>query len=230
MHPTAMSNCKGFIDAYANAFKAQGAVKVIEIGSQDVNGSLRSLIPGNFEYVGVDFVQGKGVDVILEDPYHLPFEANSADIVLSSSCFEHSQMFWLVFLEVLRILKPRGLFYLNAPSNGDFHRYPVDCWRFYPDSGGALIAWAHRNSINAALLESYTSAQFKDHWNDFVAVFLKDEGYVKDFPVRILDTKRDISNGLVHGSEAFRNPSDLPEDRKKLAIIGNIVANRIKVT
>ena len=30
------------------------------------------------------------------------------------------------------------LFYLNAPSNGEFHRYPVDCWRFYPDAGGAL--------------------------------------------------------------------------------------------
>ena len=31
------------------------------------------------------------------------------------------------------MLRPAGLFYLNAPSNGDFHRYPVDCWRIMPD-------------------------------------------------------------------------------------------------
>lgn len=229
MHPTAMSNCRSFIDAYASAFAGQGTINVIEIGSQDVNGSLRGLVPSNFAYIGVDFVAGKGVDVVLDDPYHLPFDTESADIVLSSSCFEHSQMFWLVYLEVLRVLKPRGLFYLNVPSNGNFHRYPVDCWRFYPDSGRALVAWARRNSINAVLLESYTSTQFSDIWNDFVAVFLKEESHIKEFPIRILDTKRDISNGIVHGSDDFRNPSDMPEDRKKLAIIGNIVSNQIKI-
>ena len=26
-------------------------------------------------------------------------------------------------------------------SNGDYHSWPVDCWRFYPDSGIALINW-----------------------------------------------------------------------------------------
>jgi SAM-dependent methyltransferase len=162
MHPTAISNCKSFFDAYASSFSSQPKVKVIEIGSQDVNGTLRSTIPSSFEYVGVDFVEGKNVDVVLEDPYKLPFESESADIVLSSSCFEHSEMFWLVFLEIMRVLKPKGLFYLNVPSNGWFHRHPVDCWRFYPDSGRALVSWAKRNSINAALLESYTSLQAKD--------------------------------------------------------------------
>lgn len=229
MHPTAMINCKHFLDAYASVFVSRKAVRVVEIGAQDVNGSLRSLMPANFDYVGVDFVAGKGVDVVLDDPYHLPFDNESADMVISSSCFEHSQMFWLVFLEILRVLKPRGLFYLNAPSNGDIHRYPVDCWRFYPDSGGALVAWARRNSINAVLLESYTSAQYHDIWNDFVAVFLKEEIHIGDFPVRILDTKSDFINGLVHGSDVFRNPSALPEDRKKLMAIGEIVSNRIKV-
>jgi SAM-dependent methyltransferase len=71
--------------------------------------------------------------------YKLPFADGSVDVVLSSSCFEHSEFFWLLFLEILRVLRPEGLFYLNAPSNGPFHRYPVDCWRFYPDSGNALV-------------------------------------------------------------------------------------------
>jgi len=156
MHPTAMNNAKSFFEVYAKDFSSKDNVKVVEIGSQDVNGSLRQVCPKDFKYIGVDFQEANGVDIVLDDPYLLPFDSQSIDIVISSSCFEHSEMFWLVFLEVLRILKPKGLFYLNAPSSGSFHRYPVDCWRFYPDSGKALITWANRNGINANLLESFT--------------------------------------------------------------------------
>ena len=216
MHPTSLINARHFFDSYGPALAAgqPGRARVIEIGSQDVNGSLRSLSPQDFEYIGVDFVAGRGVDVVLDDPYVLPFEDGSADVVVSNSCFEHSEMFWLVFLEVMRVLKPRGLFYLNVPSNGEFHRWPVDCWRFYPDSGRALVTWARRNGIPAVLLESYTSAQAQEQWNDFVAVFLKDERFAADFPTRILDRKQDFSNGLVHGREGFLKFSAVPQDRR----------------
>src|SRR5690242_17879182 len=125
MHPSALKFGKRFFDAYA---VSRGTV--VDIGAQDLNGSLKDVCPKRLKYVGVDFAAGKGVDVILKDPYKLPFEDRSADFVVSSSCFEHSEMFWLLFLEILRILKPEGVFYLNVPSNGIFHRYPVDCWRF----------------------------------------------------------------------------------------------------
>ena len=142
MHPTAMRNCQSFFTTYSASFVQHQHVKVVESGSQNVNGTLRDTCPANFEYIGVDFAQAKGVDIVLADPYKLPFEDESVDVVLSSSCFEQSEMFWLVFLEILRVLKPNGLFYLNVPSTGSFHRYPVDCWRFYPDSGAALVKWA----------------------------------------------------------------------------------------
>ena len=229
MHPTAMSNCKSFFETYSCCFSGSDKLKIIEIGSQDVNGSLREVAPKDCEYIGVDFVEGKGVDVVIKDPYSLPFENDSADIVLSSSCFEHSEMFWVVYLEILRILKPRGLFYLNVPSNGLFHRYPVDCWRFYPDSGRALVSWAKRNGINAALLESYISTQKGDIWNDFVAVFLKDERFAADFPKRILDQKSDFQNGLVYEKNDFLKPSSAPEDQLKMIVISQIISNQIKV-
>ena len=172
MHPTAMDNAAKFYQTYLPV----GAGKVIvEIGSQDVNGSIRSVAPSDAKYIGVDFAAGKGVDVIIDDPYNLPFENESVDICTSSSVFEHSEMFWLLFLEILRILKPGGLFYLNVPSNGDFHRYPVDCWRFYPDAGKAMISWAKRNQYTPCMLESFVSSQNGDIWNDFVAIYLKNE-------------------------------------------------------
>lgn len=216
MHYTAIANCKNFFDCYAPPLRARGEVTVVEIGSQDVNGSLRGLAPKDFRYIGVDMVGGKGVDVVLDDPYSLPFDSESADIVISSSCFEHSEMFWVLFLEVMRVLKPAGLFYLNVPSNGIFHRYPVDCWRFYPDSGTALVAWSKRNGINVALLESFTSRQREACWNDFVAVFLKDETCLDLYPERIIYTFDDFFNGKTSDSEHFVNFMEIPEDRRKL--------------
>ena len=229
MHPTAMQNCKEFFECYAHAVKSEERIRVIDIGSQNVNGSLREVCPPAYTYVGVDFVTGEGVDTVLEDPYQLPFATGSTDIVLSSSCFEHAEMFWILYLEILRILKPGGLFYLNVPSNGDFHRWPVDCWRFYPDSGRALVKWAKRNGIAAALLESYTSTQIGDQWNDFVAVFLKDESREAQFPGRILTRKQNYHNGFLYGREAVLKHSILPEDKKKLAVITQIIANQIKL-
>jgi SAM-dependent methyltransferase len=227
MHPTAMSNCKSFFDAYSKCFTQSKETKVVEIGSQDVNGSLRSAAPSEFEYVGVDFQVAKGVDIVLDDPYSLPFDNESVDIVLSSSCFEHSEMFWLVFLEVMRILKPAGIFYLNAPSSGNFHRYPVDCWRFYPDSGRAMVSWGKRNGLNAQLLESYI--QKGGGWQDFVGVFVKDDLYGSKFPGRILDIKKDFENGLLRNSTEFLNPSGTCQNEKKLIAISKIASEQLLV-
>lgn len=229
MHPTALQNCRAFFNCYGPAIGLATPLRVIEVGSQDVNGSLRQTCPPGFEYVGVDFVAGPGVDVVLSDAYSLPFDANSADVVLSSSCFEHAELFWLLFLEILRILKPGGLFYLNVPSNGDFHRWPVDCWRFYPDSGRALITWALRNGLDAALLESYTSCQVGDQWNDFVAVFVRDAALAGRYPDRIVDTLENHSNALILGSDEIMNFRPVPEDRRKLAFISQVVTDQIKI-
>ena len=209
-----MSNCQSFFTAYSASFAQHQHVKVVEIGSQNVNGTLRDTCPTNFEYIGVDFAQANGVDIVLEDPYRLPFEDESVDIVLSSSCFEHSEMFWLVFLEILRVLKPNGLFYLNAPSTGSFHRYPVDCWRFYPDSGAALVKWAQRHGSKPAVLESYT--QIAGNWQDYVAVFLKDESCAAQFPQRILDSKVDFENGQRMSDDKLINFTDICQQDRRL--------------
>lgn len=222
MHPTAMTHANLFFQTYST--KIPFSV-VVDIGAQDVNGSLREVCPSHCKYIGVDFVAAKGVDVVLQDPYKLPFDDSSVDIVVSSSCFEHSEMFWVLFLDILRVLKPSGLFYLNVPSNGSIHRYPVDCWRFYPDSGNALVTWAKRNNYPSILLESFTGRQGNtgdagmDRWNDYVAVFLKDASSISNFPDRILHQYRHFDNGYLHGSDNFLNGQQLPEDILKNIIL-----------
>ena len=210
MHPSALTNGKLFFDTYASTL--EGAT-VVDIGAQNVNGSLRDVMPAHLRYVGVDFVKAAGVDVVLDDPYTLPFADESVDIVVTSSCLEHSEMFWLTFLEILRVIRPKGLLYMNVPSNGDFHRYPVDCWRFYPDSGNALVTWAKRNGLRPQLLESFVSEQYVDLWNDYVAVFVKDEQHAASHPARMVDAKSDFTNGMVAGKTDLLRPRAETEDQ-----------------
>lgn len=194
MHLTALQNGKLFFETYTKHLK-KGTV--IDIGAQDFNGSLKLVCPEHLTYIGVDLEPGKGVDIVLENPYKLPFDNDSVDIICSSSCFEHTEFFWESFLEVLRVLKPEGLFYLNAPSNGPFHQYPMDFWRFYPQSGISLVNWAKKNSYQPMLLESYISHQYFDCWNDFTAVFLKDDSKKNNYTKRILHSIKNFYNGII---------------------------------
>ena len=202
MHDTAMEYGAAFFNTYLKNTKD---LTIVDIGSQDVNGSLRSVAPQNNKYIGVDFVEAKGVDVVITDPYSLPFEDESVDAVVSSSCFEHSEFFWLLFNEALRILKPTGLLYINVPSNGSFHRYPVDCWRFYPDSGVALQNWGKRSGYNCALLESFVGIRKTDIWNDFIAIFVKDENNSIKYMSRIQNPSIPFTNGRLYNSENIAN-------------------------
>jgi SAM-dependent methyltransferase len=196
MHKTAEDNAKRFFKNYV--YEQTSPIKILEIGSYIGGFNIRSLNPSNSEYVGVDLCGGGGVDVVLTDPYKFPFEDNSFDYAISSSCFEHSEFFWLSYLETIRVLKPNGLFYLNAPSNGDFHRFPIDCWRFFPDSGQALVNWGKRNGYNNALIEQYTSNKQDDIWSDYVAIFLKDETCIDNCKNRIINDFNDYTNGSIY--------------------------------
>ena len=180
MHESARINCKRFFDTYGK-YKDGGLV--IDIGSQNVNGSLKDVMPSHFDYVGVDYAAAIGVDVILKDPYKLPFEDKSVDIVMSSSCLEHSEMFWLTFLEMARVVKDDGLIYLNVPSSGQYHAYPVDCWRFQVDASMALMNWANRNGLPTRLLEAYVDSN--PPWFDMVAVYAGNIDCVDKYPDRI---------------------------------------------
>jgi SAM-dependent methyltransferase len=204
MHLTAEQNVKRFFDVYVQ--RIQTPIKIVEIGACIGGFNIRSLNPSNAEYIGVDIHQVPGVDIVLDDPYILPFDDNSIDFVISSSCFEHSEFFWLNFTETMRILKPSGVFYLNAPSNGAFHRFPVDCWRFFPDSGNALVNWGKRNGYNCELLEQYTSDKGSDIWSDYVAVFIKDIKNKESYPYRMIQNFKDFTNGSIYPHSEIINP------------------------
>ena len=172
MHDTAYEHGRLFFELYwSSSYQT-----VVDLGSQDVNGSLRDHCPASARYIGLDLMPAEGVDVVVGRGQTIPIATNSVDAVVSSSAFEHDSFFWETFLELLRIVRPGGLIYVNAPSNHAFHRFALDCWRFYPDAGIALMRWAERQGACVELLESFVAHPKNDGWADFVAVFRKPGG------------------------------------------------------
>jgi SAM-dependent methyltransferase len=217
MHPSALRTAQLFSQVYCS----RSDYTLVELGSQTVLGqpSLRPVFVGASRYIGLDCCEGDGVDVVMDDSYAIPLDDETADVVISSSCLEHADFFWISFLEMVRILKRDGILYINAPSNGEFHRHPVDCWRFYPDSGLALQKWARHNGMSLTMLESFTCNQQGDAWNDFVAVFCKGDAPPQGCSERIIDRISEFTNGRVYGNEDFLQPAVLSEDmaRRRLA-------------
>jgi SAM-dependent methyltransferase len=147
-------------------------ISILDVGSYDVNGTLRGACPEGSIYVGIDIEYGKNVDFIINDKYEFPFENNKFDAIVTSSCFEHCDFFWLLFLEMVRCCKPGGFIYINVPSTGHYHAYPDDNWRFYPDSGSALARWGIFNGYNIELVETYVDRLDKE-WNHNIIVIQK---------------------------------------------------------
>jgi hypothetical protein len=184
---------------------------ILEIGSQSLNGGLRENALPTTRYVGVDIEAGEGVDVVVESGKPLPVEEGSFDLVMATSVFEHDPFFWMTFLEMCRAAKDGGYIYINAPSNGVVHRYPQDNWRFYPDSGRALAAWAALQGTPVTVVESFIAARDKDIWNDFVAVFRK--GPIKRaLPKVFLHEQVPCTDIITWKSKEIVSPSEQPED------------------
>lgn len=174
------------------------SLKIVDIGSYDVNGSYRPLFEDDgWIYIGVDLTPGPNVNVVLRSPYRLPFPTQSIDLLVSGQAFEHIEFFWLTWLEMTRVLKPGGLIFLIAPSRGPEHQYPIDCWRFYPDGFKALARYA-----GLELLEAHTD--WEPHsdpgsapWGDTVGVFRKGErGRLANLLSRM---KNDLRRWLLPG-------------------------------
>lgn len=167
MHASSLENMARCHARYLAADEIDGAREwtVVDVGGADVNGGYRQLFTHpRYSYITVDLEPGEAVDVVLDDPYKLPFEDASVDTVLSGQMLEHCEFFWLSFAEMMRVLKPGGFLFLIAPSAGPIHQYPVDCYRYYPDAYRALAKYA-----DCHLVELWHDE--RGPWRDLVGVF-----------------------------------------------------------
>jgi SAM-dependent methyltransferase len=171
-YATGLDKVRVFRDLYV----PEGS-RVLDVGSWSPGRiSARIIFPnGPFDYVGLDIVDGNNVDLVVADPYkwdEIPDE--SFDTVVCLAVYEHNPYFWLTTAEIARVLKVGGYVCIIAPSAGGVHRYPLDCWRLYPDATAALAGYTGLEPI-----ESYTErprfrkVTFGQRWRDHVSILRK---------------------------------------------------------
>lgn len=171
MHQSSIEKMAAFRDRYLSV-RINEPLRILDLGSQDVNGSYRPLFSEPlWDYAGLDMAAGNNVDIVLHTPYVWNEVASkSADVVISGQAFEHIQYFWITMLEIARVLKPGGICCILAPSSGPEHRYPMDCWRFYPDGMASLAHFAQMEVIEAVTQWQDLGYADSDCWHDSMLV------------------------------------------------------------
>ena len=138
MHTSAYDDAQAFRDKYLST---DTVLTIADVGSYDVNGCLRPLFQSpNWLYFGLDIVPGPNVDLVLCEEYGWSQNRrDSFDVVVTTQVMEHVRKPWEWIKDVVSICKPNGLIYVCTPNTIDFHEYPIDCWRAWPDGLRALI-------------------------------------------------------------------------------------------
>lgn len=107
---------------------------VIEVGSMDVNGSLRKLAESYKpkHYLGVDIAMGQGVDFVCNAENLLEeFQSACFDVLISTEMLEHVRNWKKVISNFKNIVRIGGTMIVTTRSYGyPYHGYPYDFWRY----------------------------------------------------------------------------------------------------
>jgi SAM-dependent methyltransferase len=107
---------------------------VLEVGSYDVNGTVRPLVEALHpaSYLGVDQAPGPNVDQVVSAEHLVEtFGADRFDVVVATELLEHAEDWRACLRGMAEVLKPGGLLLLTTRSPGfPRHNFPSDHWRF----------------------------------------------------------------------------------------------------
>ena len=97
-------------------FQDRHDLSVLEIGSYNVNGTVREFFPDT-NYIGVDLIEGAGVDVV-GDGHTINMGEDHFDVTLSCESFEHNPYWQETFENMHRMTKPAGFVIFTCASKG----------------------------------------------------------------------------------------------------------------
>ena len=88
-------------------------LKIVELGSRDVNGSVRPLFAGH-DYTGLDIAPGDGVDVVADGAEW--GETATYDLGLCLEVLEHAPNAGAIVANLRRIVRPGGMLIITAAT------------------------------------------------------------------------------------------------------------------
>jgi SAM-dependent methyltransferase len=126
-------SCIEFVRTNLTRKEVEGK-SVLEVGSLNVNGSVRPIVEafGPSSYIGVDIQKGPGVDEICNaNDIASHFGQGKFDLLISTELLEHVRDWKKVISNFKNVLKPEGLLFITTRSKGfGYHGFPFDYWRF----------------------------------------------------------------------------------------------------
>lgn len=138
--------------------------RVLDLGSMDVNGTYRPLLPESWEYVGVDVAEGPGVDAVMAGEYEMPAGLGEFDLLISGQCIEHVRNPFRLIAAAAALLKPGGIAVIVAPHRQRIHRYPLDTFRYQPDGMRAVLEEAGLRDVEAWINDPGEGEGIADCW------------------------------------------------------------------
>lgn len=199
MHKSSYIKMNNFVDKYLSD-KINEELVIFDLGSQDVNGIYKDIFKNSlWKYIGCDISAGKNVDIVLSDPYDWKeVESNSMDVVISGQAFEHIEYFWNTMMELVRVLKVDGMGCIIVPGIWPEHRYPLDCWRFYPDGLSTIAKFA-----GVKVIEVYTTwiDPYQKAANEVDSVLIFKKVKLSESEKLKQDTKIELVKSLVKDYE-----------------------------
>jgi SAM-dependent methyltransferase len=140
--------------------------RVVEIGSYDVNGSIRGVVSSTIqvsEYVGVDLTAGPGVDIVCSG-HELDLPDASFDVSVSAECLEHNPYWAETLRNMRRLTKTQGYVLVSCATLG---RLEHGTTRTNPASspGTQDVGWDYYRNLTPAdfpkdFVESFAAHRF----------------------------------------------------------------------
>lgn len=141
--------------------------KVLEVGSYNVNGSVRELFR-DWAYIGADLVEGPGVDVVCPG-HQLDYADGSFDVAMSCECFEHDEHWKATFSNMHRMTASEGLVIVTCASTGRLeHGTPRTNPTSSPGTSAAVSAY-YRNLTARDFERAFDLQAMFQAWEFFYA-------------------------------------------------------------
>ncbi len=133
MHPECYEWTRDCAHDYFETHPVEG-LQVVEIGSRDVNGSVRDIFKGCTEFVGTDIADGPGVDLVVDaaDDVAWPFQMYF-DVALCLEVLEHAPRWTDIVANMYLSLKKNGLAIITAACEPRLPHSAIDGHNMEPD-------------------------------------------------------------------------------------------------
>jgi len=119
---------------------------VLEIGSLDINGSVRSLfdelVRDGGSYLGIDVQEGPGVDLVADASVYS--SDKKYDTVVCAEVFEHTPLWPKIVKNAHSLLVPGGMFVATMagegrPPHSAIDENPIRDWEYYKNVTSTML-------------------------------------------------------------------------------------------